>query len=716
MKTRLLPVLASGIALTAAFFLNGCAEQPTINKVAATPTNAVVATAATETNRVEKAEPVRQIALQPRTVSPGVASIVELAQSGVGNEVIAAYVGTSSNRYALTSDDIVYLNDLGVSSEVITAMLQRKLNEADAVAAVPATPSPSTAPAQLPPAQTAVAAGQPLGTPPAGYYQVDNPAPPTEQVAPQIVVSPVVVNRPVSENYFYSYLAPYGSWMEVPGTGWCWQPSTVVVDPGWQPYCQRGRWLSSDHGWYWQSDYSWGWAPFHYGRWTRHATCGWLWVPDTTWGPAWVTWRSHDSYCGWAPLPPGCDYRAGIGLTFHGSHVGAGFSFGLGADWFTFVSYRNFPHHNPAQFRLGAHEARGVFARATVINNYTYNDHRVINVGVPPERIAAVTRHELPRVNVVDAGTPKVGIPPRREVLDHASQQLGVHRLPASTFETPRTVVATAAPMTPPPARTFAERPANVAGTPASPTTIAPQVRGVGPSPGRETGPRSTLPMYGSSRQNPRPTAIESAPQAAPAPSVSQYQPGVIRQYPGMNASQAVAPRIAANNNPVYPAAPTASVSPQPAPPAQNNFRQPVANTYGGTPIAPANRNAYSAPGFPAAPNYQTEGSRATYNNNRNAQLESSSRGQGRAAQNESTATYSSPAPRSAAPVYIGPAASRGAVQTAPAPVYSAPSAPAQSVQHSAPAPTPAPAQSQTQAQQNNSSSSQGQTSFGRGR
>src|SRR5437763_1893906 len=74
-------------------------------------------------------------------------------------------------------------------------------------------------------------------------------------------------NPPPEVNYFYSDLAPYGSWLQVDGMGWCWQPRCVVVNRAWQPYCDYGHWAYTDCGWYWQSSYSWGWAPFHYGRW-----------------------------------------------------------------------------------------------------------------------------------------------------------------------------------------------------------------------------------------------------------------------------------------------------------------------------------------------------------------------------------------------------------------------------------------------------------------
>ena len=83
---------------------------------------------------------------------------------------------------------------------------------------------------------------------------------------------------------FYNSLAPYGTWVNVPDYGWCWQPTVVVVNSAWQPYCNNGCWLWTDQGWYWNSYYSWGWAPFHYGRWCQYPGYGWLWCPDTRLG------------------------------------------------------------------------------------------------------------------------------------------------------------------------------------------------------------------------------------------------------------------------------------------------------------------------------------------------------------------------------------------------------------------------------------------------
>jgi hypothetical protein len=102
---------------------------------------------------------------------------------------------------------------------------------------------------------------------------------------------------------FDDALSPYGEWTDVEGTR-VWRPAATSVGEDFQPYATNGQWVSSDYGWYFQSDYPWGWAPFHYGRWALDANYGWIWIPGTVWAPAWVDWRSGGGYIGWAPLPP----------------------------------------------------------------------------------------------------------------------------------------------------------------------------------------------------------------------------------------------------------------------------------------------------------------------------------------------------------------------------------------------------------------------------
>ena len=50
-----------------------------------------------------------------------------------------------------------------------------------------------------------------------------------------------------------------------------------------------GHWVYTDDGWYWDSNYEWGWAAFHYGRWNHVDNYNWVWSPDTVWAmPSWV--------------------------------------------------------------------------------------------------------------------------------------------------------------------------------------------------------------------------------------------------------------------------------------------------------------------------------------------------------------------------------------------------------------------------------------------
>src|SRR5690348_10299165 len=59
----------------------------------------------------------------PADLSPAAAQIVQMAQSGVTEDVLLAYVSNSHNAFNLSADGVVYLRDIGISSPVLTAML-----------------------------------------------------------------------------------------------------------------------------------------------------------------------------------------------------------------------------------------------------------------------------------------------------------------------------------------------------------------------------------------------------------------------------------------------------------------------------------------------------------------------------------------------------------------------------------------------------------------
>lgn len=327
-------------------------------------------------------------AAAPASLSPNAAEVLKLASSGVGDDVVLAFVQNSQLRFNLSADDVLYLRDVGVTEPVITAML----NHDNAMSAQ----EPQSPPTQYAPTATEQA---PAPAP-------AQPAPASQVVAP----APTYVSSPPEDvGYFYNDLAPYGTWVSLAGVGWCWQPTVVVVNRGWRPYLNGGHWVYTDAGWFWQSDYSWGWAPFHYGRWYMDARCGWVWTPGRVWGPAWVTWRTVGTTCGWAPLPPRADFVAGIGWRYNGVSVAASFGFGLGVDAFAFVSFNNFCDNNLSYRCLPPAQVRGIYHQTTVVNNYTVINNTYVNRGIPVERIGAASHRPVPRLALRDThrGQPK---------------------------------------------------------------------------------------------------------------------------------------------------------------------------------------------------------------------------------------------------------------------------------------------------------------------
>lgn len=349
------------------------------------------------------------------------AEVVRLSEAGTSEDVILAYIKDVQTPFALTADQILYLRDIGVSPAVTTAMLTRdndlraqgqtyNYNQtlyppATQSAAAPA-PAPEPAPAPAPePAPTAA----PVVTAPL--------TPPTE----------VATAPPPDVSYFYQDLSPYGTWVDLEGVGWCWQPRVVVINREWRPYCDAGHWVWTDDGWFWASDYSWGWAPFHYGRWQLHPRCGWVWQPDRVWGPSWVVWRSEGDYCGWAPLPPHSEFVAGFGWRFNGVSVAVNFDFGLHSDHYTFIAMHDFNERDYRRRCLPATEVTRVYNHTTVINNYVINNNTVVNNGIRVERVAAATHTPIRPVAVREAPA-VLGGGRRIAVADRSSQV--VYRTP----------------------------------------------------------------------------------------------------------------------------------------------------------------------------------------------------------------------------------------------------------------------------------------------
>lgn len=76
--------------------------------------------------------------------------------------------------------------------------------------------------------------------------------------------------------YGIDSLDRYGTWQQQADYGAVWVPSGLPAN--WAPYSD-GNWvLDPVYGWSWIDAAPWGWAPFHYGRWVRYDQ-RWAWAP-----------------------------------------------------------------------------------------------------------------------------------------------------------------------------------------------------------------------------------------------------------------------------------------------------------------------------------------------------------------------------------------------------------------------------------------------------
>lgn len=127
----------------------------------------------------------------------GVEDILKLSRAQVSEDVIVNFVQNSGTVYNLSSNDIVYLRQEGVSNTVINAMLEKRKKALDASQSQVASAPPAPAATAAPSPDTATTAP-------------NNPAPvyvqPPAQPAPSTVY---VVPYPAASAAYYGYYQPY---------------------------------------------------------------------------------------------------------------------------------------------------------------------------------------------------------------------------------------------------------------------------------------------------------------------------------------------------------------------------------------------------------------------------------------------------------------------------------------------------------------------------
>ncbi len=227
-----------------------------------------------------------------------------------------------------------------------------------------------------------------VGYPPGGGSSID----PSVQ---QYSRSPQQYDRNQDTSYFYDRLSPYGDWIDLNPYGYVWTPRHMGYR--WRPYSD-GHWVWTDYGWTWIANEEWGDIPFHYGRWGWDNDLGWFWVPGTVWGPAWVSWRSNDQYMGWAPFPPGVEFRAG--MNFNSLSINIPFNF-----W-VFIQGPHFQDQNLNPYVLPFERNQTLVNYTSMHNNmYTRND-RIINEGMGLDEVRRITGRAVPIYGLQDAQQP----------------------------------------------------------------------------------------------------------------------------------------------------------------------------------------------------------------------------------------------------------------------------------------------------------------------
>jgi Family of unknown function (DUF6600) len=196
-------------------------------------------------------------------------------------------------------------------------------------------------------------------------------------------------------SYFYDRLSPYGNWVNMEPYGYVWTPRHMGYR--WRPYSD-GHWVWTDYGWTWIANEEWGDIPFHYGRWGWDNDIGWFWTPGTVWGPAWVTWRSNSQYMGWAPLPPGVDFRVGMSLN--------SLSINIPFNFWIFIQGPHFQDRNLNPYILPYERNRTIINYTSIhINIFTRND-RIINEGIGQDEVRRITGRAVPKYALQDERRP----------------------------------------------------------------------------------------------------------------------------------------------------------------------------------------------------------------------------------------------------------------------------------------------------------------------
>ncbi len=186
----------------------------------------------------------------PAGLSPAAAEIVRLAQSGVGDDVVLAYIKNSQAFFNLSADNVLSLKNAGLSSPVLAAMLQH--DSTLRVPPVAAATLPTAAPAQQTQPTQPTMPAQPVM--PAQPQIPDTPPAPPRPAKPIVVEqappAPQLEIVPLAPSSGYVWIPGYWSWR---GGAWVWTGGRWALQPYPTAVWMDGRWARHGRSWIWIS-------------------------------------------------------------------------------------------------------------------------------------------------------------------------------------------------------------------------------------------------------------------------------------------------------------------------------------------------------------------------------------------------------------------------------------------------------------------------------
>lgn len=229
-----------------------------------------------------------------------------------------------------------------------------------------------------------------------------------------------VESKPVTIETFMQPLSADGEWVKITreeidangivqtetvyfdddiNTEYIWRPNRSNLYDGWTPYT-NGRWVFTDSGWMWASNYNWGWAPYHYGRWWFSPAYGWVWSPGYRWAPAWVSWRYSDTHTGWYPLSPRAHWNGGNNNYNY-----------VNENW-TFVENKNFTKTVDNTTKVGAANNKEIINNTKESPGLKEQNNKIVNQGPDVNQIQKSTGKTVTPKTISETttkGKPQVG-------------------------------------------------------------------------------------------------------------------------------------------------------------------------------------------------------------------------------------------------------------------------------------------------------------------